>query len=250
MKMSSRRKITIGVTGCRKIIDGQPYDVAGRKYLAAIEDACDALPLIIPTTGDPDQRRAILNAVDGLLFTGSHSNVEPRHYGGDDTVDTTPHDPFRDAVTLPLIREAVSAGKPVLCICRGFQELNVAYGGTLHPEVHLAKDMNDHREIDTPDLDVRYGPVHEVTLRVGGLLAEIAGAGKIDVNSLHRQGINRLGDGLQSEARASDGLIEAVTVEEATSFALGVQWHPEFKVMENAFYRDTFLAFARSCLTK
>ncbi len=136
----------IGVSGCRKNVDGQDFDCAGRKYTRAIELACNAVPLIIPTTGDELDRESLLERVDGLLFTGSLSNVEPHHYEGGDSEDGTLHDPHRDATTLPLIRDAVAAGVPVLCICRGFQEINVAFGGTLHQRVHEIPGKLDHRE--------------------------------------------------------------------------------------------------------
>ena len=241
----------IGVTGCRKIIDGYEFDCAGHKYLAAIEAACDAVALIVPTSGDDLDRRALLSRIDGLMFTGSPSNVEPHHYGGDASADGTLHDSRRDATALPLIRDAVEQGVPVLCICRGFQELNVAFGGSLHQCTYEVDGLNDHREDPEDPMNERYATVHGVKLREGGKLSRLAGclAGCNDamVNSLHAQGVDRLGNGLEAEAWSPDGLIEAISVKDARAFAMGVQWHPEWKVMENPFYGALFEGFASAC---
>jgi putative glutamine amidotransferase len=177
------------------------------------------------------------------MFTGSHSNVEPHHYSGPPSDPGTLHDPARDATTLPLIRGAVASGVPVLGICRGFQEMNVAFGGTLHQKVHEVEGRHDHREDTSLELDVQYGPAHEVVLEPGGSLQALTGQDRIQVNSLHSQGVDRLGPGLTVEARALDGLIEAFHVDHAKAFALAVQWHPEWKPMNNPFSRALFAAF-------
>jgi len=233
----------IGVSGCRKDIDGYAYDSAPQMYVEALDQTCGAVPLIVPTLGDKLHRASLINHVDGLLFTGSISNVEPYHYDGSDSVEGTAHDPYRDATTLPLIRQAVDAGVPILCICRGIQELNVAYGGSLFQRVFEEPYLLDHRSDRAQPMDVRYDIAHEVTLVEGGLFAQLAGSTKIDVNSLHGQGIERLGNGLTVEAIAPDGLIEGVTVSAARRFAVGIQWHPEYRAMENPFSRALFEAF-------
>jgi len=237
----------IGVSGCRKDISGLDYDCAGRKYTMALELACDAVPVIMPTTGDALDRQALLDRVDGLLFTGSPSNVEPHHYEGQSSMEGTLHDRHRDATTLPLIREAVAAGVPILCICRGIQEINVAFGGTLHQKIHLLAGMDDHRE--KPELEParRYAPVHDIDIKPHGLLHDIAGVLQARVNSLHEQGIDRLADDLVWEARAPDGLIEAVSVKGAKAFAMAVQWHPEWKVLDDPFYLTLFRRFSQAC---
>ncbi|MBL6932879.1 MAG: gamma-glutamyl-gamma-aminobutyrate hydrolase family protein [Rhodospirillales bacterium] len=237
----------IGVAGCRKNIDGQDFDCAGRKYTLAIEQACEAVPLIIPTTGDALDRKSLLARVDGLLFTGSLSNVEPHHYDGEKSQEGTLHDPHRDATTLPLIREAISAGVPVFCICRGFQEINVAYGGSLHQQVHQVPGMLDHREDSRLDLHARYAPVHAIDFNPDGYFNRFTGLKTAQVNSLHGQGINRLADDLLWEAKAPDGIIEAVSVKDSKTFAAAVQWHPEWKVMDNPFYLSLFREFAAAC---
>ncbi len=237
----------VGVSGCRKVIDGQDFETAGHRYIQAVETACRALPLVVPTLGQALDRKALLSRVDGLLFTGSPSNVEPHHYDGPASDHDTLHDPHRDATTLPLIVEAVAAAVPVFCICRGFQELNVAFGGTLHQKVQNLPGKMDHRVVPDDPPDIKFAPTHEVAINPGGMIAGLSGALTARVNSLHGQGIETLGRGLRVEATAPDGLIEAISAPAARSFALAVQWHPEWRVMENPFYLSLFSAFAAAC---
>ncbi len=229
------------------MIGAHAFHVVAEKYARALLDAADALPLLIPSMAEELRFDELVERLDGLLFTGSPSNVEPYHYSGPPSVPGTLHDPARDATTLPLIRKAVEKGVPVLGICRGFQEVNVAFGGSLHQRVHEVPGHLDHRDDDRQPLEVQYGPAHEVVLEPGGLLRALADTGRVRVNSLHWQGIERLGQGLAVEARAPDGLIEAFRVERAVSFALAVQWHPEWKVMGNPFSRALFAAFGAAC---
>jgi len=240
----------IGVSGCRKDIDGYDYDSAPHDFIEALEKVCGAVPLIVPTLGEALDRETLIAHVDGLLFTGSLSNVEPYHYDGPGSVEGTAHDPYRDATTLPLIREAVAAGVPILCICRGFQELNVAYGGSLHQRVFEVPGLLDHRSKPELPMDERFAAVHSMSLTEDGLLAELAGSTNIEVNSLHAQGVERVGEGLSVQAIAPDDLIEGLTVTDARRFAVGVQWHPEFKVMENPFSRALFEAFGQDARDK
>ncbi len=233
----------IGIPADRRMIGLHPFHVVGDKYARAVLDAAGGLPLLIPALAEELGLDELLERLDGVLFTGSHSNVEPHHYSGPPSDPGTLHDPARDATTLPLIRKAVASGVPVLGICRGFQEMNVAFGGTLHQKVHEVEGRHDHREDTSLELDVQYGPAHEVVLEPGGSLQALAGQDRIQVNSLHSQGVDRLGAGLAVEARALDGLIEAFRVEHAKSFAVAVQWHPEWKAMQNPFSRALFAAF-------
>ena len=238
----------IGITACRKIIDPHPFHCAGEKYVSAVAVACEALPVLVPPLGAQLPVGTVLGRLDGLLFTGSPSNVEPHHYAGPDSRPGTLHDPHRDATTLPLLRAAIAAGVPVLCICRGFQELNVAFGGSLHQQVHeLPGYLDEHHEDVTRPLDTQYAPVHEVRFAPGGLMARLAGAGQAMVNSLHGQGVDRLGAGLVVEGTAPDGLVEAVRVADAPGFTLGVQWHPEWQVMSNPLSVAMFRAFGDAC---
>ena len=206
-------------------------------------------PLLIPALGPKIDCGAVLDRLDGLLLTGSPSNVEPYHYGGPPSREGTLHDPDRDATTLPLIREAVRRNMPVLAICRGIQELNVALGGTLHQRIFEMPERFNHkrrqRPMTIPDNE-RYGPAHSVALTPEGLLARLAGTNEIMVNSLHGQGIDRPAPDLVVEAVAPDGQIEAVSLPTAR-FVVGVQWHPEYKPLENPFSRALFVAFAQAC---
>jgi len=242
--MQTRRPV-IGVPADRRMLGKHPFHAVGEKYLRALTDAAGALPVIIPSIGlDLDE---VLDLVDGVMLTGSPSNVEPHHYAGTPSVSGTLHDPARDATTLALVPAAIRAGLPVLGVCRGFQEMNVAFGGSLHQRVHEVGGYMDHRDDETQELDVQYGPAHDVLLDPGGMLRRLAGgAERIRVNSLHWQGVDRLGAGLAVEAHAPDGLVEAFRIEGAR-FAVAVQWHPEWQVMQNPFSRALFAAFGEAC---
>jgi putative glutamine amidotransferase len=236
----------IGIPTDRRIVGHHPFHMVGEKYARAVIDAAGAAPLLIPSLAEELRFEELIERLDGLLFTGSPSNVEPRHYDGPPSAPGTLHDPARDATTLPLIRHAVDSGVPVFGICRGFQEMNVAFGGTLHQKLHEVPGLLDHRDDESQPLEVQYGPAHDVTLEPGGLLRSLADDDRIRVNSLHSQGIERLGPPLAVEARAPDGVIEAFRVRAAASFALAVQWHPEWNVMANPFSRALFAAFGKA----
>jgi putative glutamine amidotransferase len=244
--MSGNKRPVIGIPADRRMIGPHPFHAVGEKYIAAVVQAADCLPLLIPVLETPLDVTQILAHVDGIFFPGSPSNVEPVRYAGEPSLPGTMHDPHRDATTLSLIPRAVASGVPVLGVCRGFQEMNVAMGGTLHQRVHEIAGLADHREDKEQPLDVQYGPAHEVVLEPGGLLMQIAGADRIQVNSLHGQGVDRLAPGLAVEARAPDGLVEAFRVKSAPTFALAVQWHPEWQVMRNPFSQALFAEFGRA----
>jgi putative glutamine amidotransferase len=236
----------IGIPADRRMVGEHPFHMVGEKYARAVMDAAGAVPLLIPALAEELGFDELLTRLDGLLFTGSPSNVEPQHYQGPPSEPGTLHDPARDATTLPLIRKAVQSGLPVLGICRGFQEMNVAFGGTLHQKLHQVPGYLDHRDDTTQPLEVQYGPAHDVTLEPGGVLHGLSEADRIRVNSLHNQGIDQLGSALAVEARAPDGVIEAFRVRDARRFALAVQWHPEWKVLANPFSRALFAAFGQA----
>ena len=237
----------IGVTACTKQVGLHPNHIVGDKYVRAVAVGAEALPLVIPALGELIDHDTLLASVDGLLFTGSPSNVEPHHYSGPASMPGTHHDIFRDATTLPLIRKAIDAGIPVLGICRGFQEMNVAFGGSLHQRVQEVAGMMDHREPADQPVEVQYAPRHAVRVQAGGVLAGLGLPDEIQVNSIHGQGVQRLAPGLRVEALAPDGLIEAFSVEGAPSLALGVQWHPEWQVRSNPNYLAIFQAFGEAC---
>jgi putative glutamine amidotransferase len=235
----------IGVTADRRMIGLQPHHLIGEKYARAVLEAAGGIPLLIPALAEELGLDELVTRLDGLLFTGSPSNVEPRHYAGPPSDPGTLLDPERDATTLPLIRKAVAAGLPVMGICRGFQEMNVAFGGSLHQKLHEIPGHMDHRDDESQPLEVQYGPAHEVRLEPGGLFNRLAGSDRLTVNSLHHQGIDRLGGGLAVEARAPDGVIEAFRLAGA-GFAVAVQWHPEWQAMSNPFSRALFAAFGQA----
>jgi putative glutamine amidotransferase len=244
--MAGNKRPVIGIPADRRMIGPHPFHAVGEKYIAAVVQAADCLPLLIPVLETPLDVAQILAHVDGIFFPGSPSNVEPAWYAGSPSVPGTLHDPHRDATTLSLIPRAVETGVPVFGVCRGFQEMNVAMGGTLHQRVHEVEGFNDHREDKEQPLDVQYAPAHDVVLEPGGMLSKLAGADRVTVNSLHGQGVDRLGPDLAVEARAPDGLIEAFRVKNAANFALAVQWHPEWKVMSNPFSQALFAEFGRA----
>ena len=236
----------IGIPADRRMVGDHPFHMVGEKYARAVLDAAGGVPLFIPSLAQELGLDELIERLDGLLFTGSPSNVEPHLYRGPPSDPGTLHDPARDATTLPLIRKAVSASVPVFGICRGFQEMNVAFGGTLHQKLHEVAGHLDHRDDTSQPLEVQYGPAHDVTLEPGGLLRSLTPAERIQVNSLHNQGIERLGSELAVEARAPDGVIEAFRVRDARRFAVAVQWHPEWQVMANPFSRALFAAFGQA----
>ena len=233
----------IGIPADRRLLGHHWFHLVGEKYIEAIREAAEAVPVLIPALGPQLDPGVLLERFDGLLLTGSASNVEPHHYSGPQSAPGTLHDPARDATTLPMIRQAIAAGMPVLAVCRGFQEMNVAFGGTLWQKLHEVEGYEDHREDEAAPLEVQYGPAHDVLLEAGGVLRELAGSERIRVNSLHWQGVDKLGPGLTVEARAPDGVVEAFRVSDAPRFALAVQWHPEWQVMNNSLSRGLFAAF-------
>lgn len=240
------KKPLVGIPCDHRMIGLHPFHAVGEKYIVAVRDGAGAIPVLIPVLEAPIDVEEVLESVDGILLTGSPSNVAPRHYGGPAPREGVMQDERRDATTLPLIKEIVARGLPLLALCRGFQELNVAYGGTLHQHLEEVPGRADHREDKAQPLDVQYAPVHDVLLTQGGELERIAGKRTIRVNSLHGQGVDAVGEGLVVEALASDGAVEAVRVRDAKSFALGVQWHPEWRFWENPFSTALFAAFGRA----
>jgi len=241
--MTARRPV-VGIPCDRRMLGAHPFHVVGEKYIAAVREGADALPLLLPVLDPPIAPDEILMRVDGLLFTGSPSNVAPKHYGGPAPRPGVLQDEHRDATALPLLKAAIAAGKPVLAICRGFQELNVAFGGTLHQHVQEVPGRADHREKKDAPLDEQYGPAHPIRVEAGGLLARMLRERSFAVNSLHSQGIDRLAPGFFAEAVAPDGQIEAVSLPQAKGFVLGVQWHPEWAWSDNPVSRAIFAAFA------
>jgi putative glutamine amidotransferase len=234
------------VPACSRVLGKRyPHFVVGRHYIEAVRLA-GCQPLVVPGA-TPDELAALLALADGLLLTGSPSNVHPRHFGEPIHDRLLPLDPERDAWTLPLIPQALARGVPLLAICRGAQEVNVALGGSLHQAVHELSGHADHRDDAAASLEVQYGPAHTVAVERGGVLARWLDRDHFEVNSLHGQAVNRLGRGLRVEARAPDGVIEAFAAADAPGFNLCVQWHPEWQAADNPVSMQLLRAFGKAC---
>jgi putative glutamine amidotransferase len=234
---------------CTRHIDGYSYDTVRHQYTAAVAEVAECQPLLIPVGPRMSDLGAILAVADGILLSGSPSNIEPSHYSDEKPALPDFLDPARDALTLPLIREAVGGSKvPLFAICRGFQELNVALGGTLHQEVHEEEGYRDHRGRNDLPLPERWGPAHVVKL--DNELRQWVGRDEIMVNSLHGQGIERLAPKLKPQAHAEDGLVEAVMGPAEHPFCLGVQWHPEWEPKGNPVSLELFRRFGAAARSK
>lgn len=243
-KAGTGAKPVVLVPACNRLLGRHVFHVTGRKYIDAVRLA-GCQPLIVPSAS-PQELDALLGMAHGVLLTGSPSNVHPSHFDEGVLDPALPLDPDRDAWTLPLIPKAIERGMPLFAICRGFQEVNVALGGSLHQAVHQVPGLRDHRDDERQPLEAQYGSSHEVEVVPGGLLQHVVGLARFEVNSLHGQGVNRLAGGLRVEARAPDGLVEAFTLEAGRGFMLGVQWHPEWLAAENPISCKLFKAFGEA----
>lgn len=235
------------VPACNRRLGDHPYHVVGRKYVEAVRLA-GAIPLIVPRAL-PGEFDALLDLADGVLLSGSPSNVHPRHFGETVYDPSLPLDPDRDDWTLALIPRILARGIPLFAICRGAQETNVALGGSLHQAVQDAPGMSDHRASSGEPAEQQYALAHDVEVVPGGLLASIVDQPRFAVNSIHGQGIHRLADGLRVEARAPDGLVEAFTLPDAAGFNLCVQWHPEWRAAANPVSMQLLDAFGTAVRT-
>jgi putative glutamine amidotransferase len=229
------------VPACNRLLGLYPSHTVGRKYVEAVRLA-GALPLVVPWL-EPDELDEALDAAHGVLLTGSPSNVHPQNFGEAVHDEQLPLDPARDAWTLPLIERVLARGMPLLSICRGLQEVNVALGGSLHQAVQEVPGLADHRADDNEPVDEQYGPSHRVDIVKGGLLESITGPGSFEVNSLHGQGVKQLAPGLRVEAVAPDGVVEAFSVPSASGFNLCLQWHPEWQAASNPVSMRLLQAF-------
>ncbi|MGM0572013.1 MAG: gamma-glutamyl-gamma-aminobutyrate hydrolase family protein [Pseudomonadota bacterium] len=245
----------IGISACSQHTDGEhPIFTFGEKYGRAVSEGAGGIPVAIPALGTGLPLQQLVERLDGILLTGSPSNIEPHHYRDKNSEPGTAHDPKRDATTLPLIRAAVAAGVPILGICRGFQEINVALGGTLYQTLHTTGRFREHREDKRTPLAERYATGHTIRILPGGRLTRIwPQSESVYVNSLHEQGVRDLAPGLRVEAVAEDGLVEAFSLSDAPAFTLAVQWHPEWQwhpchdVGDFPFYRALLGAFGEAC---
>lgn len=251
-----KRRPRIGIPADVKSDGDESFHAVGEKYLAAVAHGAQTMPVLLPALGAGAEMASLVDAIspdeqleglDGLFLTGSPSNLEPACYG--QTCDGIgPFDPQRDQTTLPLIQAALAHDMPILAVCRGFQELNVACGGTLFSAVHEQPGYMDHREDHTLQRAQRYAPAHSVALTENGFFAKLTGQNSVQVNSLHGQGVDRLGSGLVTDAVAPDGLVEALYMPDR-HFVVGVQWHPEWAFEQNSVSAALFAAFGRAART-
>jgi len=244
------KRPVIGVIGSEHLVENRfPAQRVGERNLKAVAEAAGALPLVFAGDAAITDIDTLLEAVDGVLLTGARANVHPTHFGVEEHPSYEPYDKRRDALALQLAKTCVERGVPLFGVCRGFQEMNVAFGGTLHPEIRDLPGRLNHRmprlptgEIH-PDQDVVYGERHDVRLVAGGVFATLLGQAVIRVNSLHGQGVLEPGKRVVVEGVAEDGTIEAIRIADAPGFALGVQWHAEYDPQRNAVNRKLFQAF-------
>lgn len=246
MQQTVKTRPLVAVTADRRAFDAYHWHAVVEQYIAALARVAVCTPLVVPALGSDIDMDAVLDGVDGVMATGSRSNVHPARYGGKGTRGHEPYDTARDATSLGLIEAALARGVPLLAVCRGMQELNVVLGGTLATEIQERPDGMDHRAPSEGALDERFALSHEVRPQAEGKLAALLGEAPFPVNSLHRQGIERLAPGLAVEALAPDGTIEAVSLPSARAFVLGVQWHPEYWAESDTPSRLIFEAFGEA----
>jgi putative glutamine amidotransferase len=232
--VNAASKPVVLVPACNRRLGQHAFHIAGHKYVDAVR-LVGCQPLVVPSAA-AEEFDALLDLADGLFLTGSPSNVDPSHFG----------EAVHDA-SLPLIPKALERGLPLLAVCRGAQETNVALGGTLHQAVHEVAGHLDHRDRDDDPIEVQYGAAHSIEIVPGGVLARLLGSERVQVNSLHGQAVNRLADGLRVEARAPDGVIEAFSKADAPGFTLAVQWHPEWQAASNPVSMAMLAAFGAAC---
>jgi len=237
----------IGIIGNHYLLnDEYPAHAAGDMTCAAVAKVCDAVPLIIPANPAHVDITDLMQTCHGFVFTGGRPNVHPRFYGEKLTDAHGDMDEARDEVALPLIRALVERGQPFLAICRGFQEMNVAMGGTLDPEIRDLPGRDNHRMPPDGTLDEKFELRHDVTLTPDGPFARLFGADVVRTNTLHGQGIRDAGDRIIVDGHAPDGTAEAIYVRDALGFALGVQWHPEYRADEDPVSRPLFEGLGRA----
>jgi len=246
----------IGVSGELKDFNGFDIQSAGHKYVYSVVEAFGGMPVILPSFSqiagdDLYSINELIERLDGIILTGGRANIEPHHYGGAPFRPETYRDPVRDSTTLPMVKAAIQQAVPLLGICRGIQEINVALGGTLYPYLWEVEGKHDHRMPKTDIMEERFALRHTVKLTPGGYFANIANKAGINgksimVNSLHGQAVDKLAKGLVIEALSDDGVIEGISMPSAKSFLVGVQWHAEFRLLGHTFNRELYAEFGAS----
>lgn len=246
-------KPIVGVIGNSRMVEGRfPIQACGEKNLSAIADVAGALPLMFAGNPRITEVGALLDVVDGILLTGARANVHPTRFNIEPHEAHEPYDQDRDAVALAVSEACVARGIPVFGVCRGFQEMVVAFGSSLHPEIREIPGRMNHRmpRLENgephPDHNIVFADRHDVALVPNGTFARILGKDTIRVNSLHGQGILDPGERVVVEGVAEDGTIEAIRIADAPGFALGVQWHAEYDPQTNPINRALFQEFGRA----
>jgi putative glutamine amidotransferase len=235
-----------GIICCTRTVGIEPAQAVMNRYVASAMAYADAAALLIPSMPQYMRASDVAGRLDGLLLTGSPSNLDPSAYGEAADDAPGPFDPARDSMTGDLIRAMLDLGRPVFGICRGFQELNVAFGGSLRRDVSEHPDLLKHHAPDEVGFNEMFDHVHDVALTPGGVLAAALGVDRMRVNSVHYLGVSRLGDGLSVEARADDGVVEAFSARVNAAPILAVQWHPEWRTGENPQSQVFFNVFGRA----
>ncbi|WP_342076176.1 gamma-glutamyl-gamma-aminobutyrate hydrolase family protein [Yoonia sp. SS1-5] len=238
----------VGIIGNSYLLNDQyPAQAAGTMNVHAVAAVSDAIPFIVPADPSPATIDELMATCDGFLFTGGRPNVHPSEYGEDPTDAHGEFDTDRDALVLPLIRACVGRGQPILGLCRGFQEVNVAMGGSLYPEIRDLPGRDNHRMPPDGTLEEKFALRHEVTFTAGGPFHRLMGAERVMTNSLHGQGIKTAGPRVVVDGLAPDGTAEAIYIADAPGFTLSVQWHPEWNAHIDPVSRPLFEAFGAAC---
>lgn len=242
-------KPLVGILSSRREQDHVPLPLHGTAvtYIDAVRSFSGAEVVIVPGSEDADQVTSLLHRLDGILLTGGAANIQPHLFGQAEEPESGTRDPGRDATAIALARVALAEGVPLLGICRGIQEVNVALGGSLHQHLKDVPGRFDHRRPRDKPFEEQILPRHDISIRSGGLLHELAGATDARINSLHGQGVDRLGQGLQVEATAPDGTVEAVTCPDSPGWMLAVQWHAEVQPARYPLHEAIFRAFGQAC---
>ena len=242
----TRKPVVLMTMGAQER-NGHDYQVMTNKYIKPLVEIADCVPLLVPTCFGTEDLLQYLAIADGVYLTGAGTNIDPSHYGQENLTPEKTQDIGRDQFDLPLIRLTLEMGLPFFGVCRGMQELNIALGGSIHQKLYTLPGMNDHRENSAAEVEDQYAPAHRVRLVSGTWYAALMKQDSIPVNSLHGQGLDRLGNGVQPLAHSEDGLVEAVHLPEQPQFTLGVQWHPEWKAASNPHSTLMFRAFGDAC---
>ena len=237
----------IGIVGNYYVVnDDYPVQASGEMNIDAVSDVCDGISVIVPSLPNNASSAELADICDGFVFTGGRPNVHPKFYGHKETAAHGIFDLNRDAVTLPLIKHCIKIGKPILGICRGFQEFNVAFGGTLHPEIRDLDGRMNHRMPPEGTLEEKFALRHAIDFKASGPFSKILGKTNVMVNSLHGQGIDAPGQGIILDGFAPDGTPEALYIQNSKSFCLAMQWHPEWNAKLDEVSSLIFEAFGRA----